>query len=404
MIRTLSAFTEEMDDIELAISEIKQQLERQELLAHSIGLVSCLPAFLETGVYAALVEALPFDIVGQTTIAGAELGSSSLDILSLFVITSDELEFSIGLAGPVTAEGKDTIANSYRETLAQVADKPPVSLIIAYAPLLLTVSGDYFIRAFDEATGGIPVFGSLAIDNTIDYHNSRVLFREEEYVDYLAYVLVHGVVKPRYYLATISDEKISSGTGVVTKSQGNQVMEIDGAPALQFLLSKGLATDDEGVIQGLNSFPYIVDFNDGTDSAIRVIFAMTDEGSAVCLGDIPEGATLSVGYFDDEDILRSTRTELRQLPIGDPSDPGASSDLDTSAINGILIFSCLGRYLNLGFESDREVAEVRARLDQTGIPYAIAYSGGEMCPLGSHTDSSKLTNRFHNSTFIMLVL
>jgi hypothetical protein len=391
MIRTLSAFTEEIDDIELAVSDILRQIAGKELLAHSIGLVSCVPAFLETGAYAAIVEALPFDIVGQTTIAAGAPGSGDLDILSLLVLSSDDLDFTIGLTEPISTENEGVIAASYHQLLAQTSDKPPVSLILAYAPLLLTVGGDYFVRAFDEASGGIPLFGSLAVDNTIDYHTSQVFYQTEAYADRIAYVLVHGATKPQFFQATIPDDKIVRGTGVVTASDGNIVKEIDGAPALQFLLSKGLATDDNGDIQGLNSFPYIVDYNDGTDPVIRVIFAVTPEGHAVCLGDIPEGSTLSIGYFDDAEILKSTAAKLNQLPAD-------------SAIDAVLIFSCIGRYLTLGFDPAREIEATRERLDRTGIPYTFTYSGGEICPLRSHINSEALTNRFHNSTFTMVVL
>ncbi|MDR2197725.1 MAG: FIST C-terminal domain-containing protein [Coriobacteriales bacterium] len=420
MIRTFSAFTEEMDDVEGAVSDIKRQIENRDLLANSIGLISCLPAFIETGVYAALAEALPFDLVGQTTIAGAVPGSEDLNILSLFILTSDDLSFSVALTEPITEEDERLIISSYEHTMALAQDRPSVSLILVYAPLLLTVGGDYFVRAFDAASGGVPVFGSLAVDNTLDYRKARVLFRGEDYADRVAYLLIHGEFKPRFYLATISNEKIFSGTGVVTRSQGNQVLEIDGAPAVQFLIGKGLATDDRGVIQGLDSFPYIVDYNDGSDPVVRVIFATTEEGGAVCLGDIPEGSTLSVGYFDDTEILKSTQSTLEKVPLAAPaSAPAAPASAPASApaaplahaatsaapaINGILIFSCLGRFLTLGFEPKRELVEVRTRFDRSRIPYAVVYSGGEICPLANHVNPGKMTTRFHNNTFCMLVL
>jgi hypothetical protein len=114
------------------------------------------------------------------------------------------------------------------------------------------------------------------------------------------------------------------------------------------------------------------------------------------LGDIPEGSTLSVGYFDDEEIISSTRNKLEEML--------ADISKNDTPPNGILMFSCIGRFLTLGFEPDREIEEVRACLDKTRIPYTLIYSGGEICPLTSHDASGKPATRFHNSTFCMLVI
>jgi small ligand-binding sensory domain FIST len=77
-------------------------------------------------------------------------------------------------------------------------------------------------------------------------------------------------------------------------------------------------------------------------------------------------------------------------------------------VNGLLMFSCVGRFFTLGFDPDGEAQAVRQRLDATGIPYTLTYSGGEVCPVGAavglDANSGQRVNRFHNATFVVLVL
>ena len=391
MFNIINLSTTEIDDVKQALAEITGQLSGFEYRANSIGLISCTPDFITSGVVAALQDALPFALVGQTTIGTAVAGSDTLEALTILVLSSNDVEFVTMITDPIVDEKGDQIKVAYQEATAPHSDRP--ALILSYVPLLLNVGGDFFVNTLNKASGGVPIFGSLAVDNTIDYHDSRVIFNGQAHPNSLALVLFYGNYKPRFALATISQDKILGGRGIVTKSVGNQVMEIDGSTALEFLLSRGLATDDNGEIAGINSFPYIVDYNDGTEPVIRVIYTTTPEGHAVCLGDIPEGSSLSVGYFDDVEILRSTANRLDELPT--------SSD-----INGFLLFSCVGRFFTLGFDPDGEIREVSERLESTGIPYTFTYSGGEVCPVGTLTaseDTNEYTNRFHNATFVALV-
>ncbi|MDR1184930.1 MAG: FIST C-terminal domain-containing protein [Coriobacteriales bacterium] len=389
MIRTFSAFTTEIDAVEKAVTQICSQLPpADQLLPHTIGLVSCVPEFVETGVVKALQETLPFALIGQTTIAAASPGSSSLEILNVLVITSDELEFVLGQTKPITEENAELISESYRAAIGDRAEKP--AFVLVYAPLLHTVGGDFFVDVFDELTDHTPVFGSLAVDNTIDYRKSRVIYQGEATPDRIAFLAVYGDVRPRFYQATISGDSIFEEKGVVTSSDGNQLKTVDGKPAVEFLKSKGLVTDANGVIEGVNSFPYIVDFNDGTPPVIRVIFATTPEGYAVCLGDIPEGSTLSVGFFNEDEILATTRARLASFSTNEDQHAG-------------IIFSCVGRYFTMVLDPAGEVDAVHEFVDPFGKPYLFAYSGGEICPVTNIVDGASLTNRFHNATFVALV-
>ena len=77
MIKMLTAFTEEADDVEFAVSEILEQLNLDGLLAGSVGIIHCHADFIDGGVVAALGERLPFDVVGCSTSSGSSSGNIS---------------------------------------------------------------------------------------------------------------------------------------------------------------------------------------------------------------------------------------------------------------------------------------------------------------------------------------
>ncbi|MDR0347449.1 MAG: FIST C-terminal domain-containing protein [Coriobacteriales bacterium] len=388
MIRAFSAFTSEIDDVDEAVAEILGQLPAEDqFLSQTIALVSCIPEFIESGVLEALQAALPFDLIGQTTTAAASPGSDVLEILNLLIITSDELDFVHGQTEPIAGKDAKVLAEAYHGALGDRTERP--AFILMYAPLLLNVGGDFFVNTFDELSGHTPLFGSIAIDNTIGYYKSSVIYRGESSPDRLAFIAIYGDITPRFYQATISHESIFEEKGVVTSSDGNQLMTVDNMTAVEFLKSKGLVAVANGAVEGINSFPYIIDYNDGTPPVIRVIFATTPEGYAVCLGDVPEGSTLSVGHFDEDEIVTTTRQGLERFK-------------DEMGHHVCIVVSCVGRYFTMILDPTGEISATHEFIDPLGVPYILAYSGGEICPMTNIVDGVSLTNRFHNSTFVAL--
>ncbi|MDR2179260.1 MAG: FIST C-terminal domain-containing protein [Synergistaceae bacterium] len=415
MLKAFTAYTEEIDDVEAAVSEILRQLPKESLTTNSVGLLTCYADFVESGVVKALCDALPFHVVGSTTLGNSVPGATGTMLLTLMVLTGDGVYFAAGLTEPFFLAGKtqddlkesfgnrnfgDTLGDEvqdntplgaeYRRVLAELGCRP--SLMVSFAPLLVDVSGDFFVETFSAVSGGVPNFGMLSVDHNIDYHDSQIIFDGESYRDRYAFVLLAGEVHPRFFMGSISSEKIFREKGVVTASSGNQLQTINGKPVTEYLKEIGLTSDEEGTIIGINTFPFIVDYNDGTMPIVRAIFAQTPEGYAVCGGDIPVGAVLSVGSMNADEVVATTMESL-------------SDALASQNIHCILIFSCVGRYFSLGYNPMREIDKTRDLLKGTGIPYQFTYSGGELCPVYErerHDDS--VVNRNHNNTIVICVL
>lgn len=393
MFKIITAFTSEIDDPTQAVADILAQIPPEsDFLENTVGMLTCYAEFVESGAVAQLCDALPFDVVGSTTLGSAMPGSDEMELLTLTVLTGDDVHFATGLSAPITANDDATplLREAYEAAAAKLGEKP--ALMISNAPLHMSPGGDFFVHAFDEITGGVPNFGAICVDHNENYSDACVIYNGVAYPDRYAFVLVGGNVEVRFSVASLASKQIFPVKGVVTASSGNQLQTVDNVPVGQYLVSLGLPQDEDGNIQGVNSFPFIVDYNDGTTPVLRAIFALTPEGYAVCGGDIPVGATLSVGSIDSEAILTTTRQTLSDIVAQDAPD-------------FLLAASCVGRYFSLGYSPTDEIEAVRKALDGTGIPYQFSYAGGELCPVYEQSGSTGDTaNRCHNDSCIFCAL
>jgi hypothetical protein len=348
--------------------------------------------FVGSGVVKALSESLPFDIVGSTTNAAVTASESEPVQLTLTVLTSDDLTFSAAMSDPIDGEDEAPFYGVYNAAAAASGkgeERP--TFLLSFAPLLHNVGGDFIVNTLNAASGGVPDFGTMAVDNTEDYHDSITVFNGEGYPRSLGILLVYGDVTPRYYRASISEERIFREEGVVTASAGNQLQTINDMPVEDYLVSLGIRRGADGHVVGVNAYPFIVNYNDGTPPVVRILFAITPEGYAVCGGDIPVGSTLSVGSIDGESVVRATTAAIQQL-------------LEDGKPNALIMFSCIGRYFALGFRTTLESDAVAGLLNEAGVPFAFAYSGGEFCPTPGRDAAAAPVNRFHNDTFVALAL
>lgn len=382
MIKTIVACTLEIDEPAEAVREILGQLDLDNtLLAHSVGLLSCYSEFIDSGVVKALCGALPFPVVGTTTIANAACGELGQLMLTLTVLTSDDVFFSAAVSGSIAREHEGPLADTYKRAHEGLPGEPV--MMLAYAPLIFDVSGDVMIESLDKATGGLPIFGTVSCDHTPDYATSQIIHNGEAAKDVFAMVLLSGEVQPAFWVGGLSEQKAYEQKAIITNSQGNLLQQVNDTSVLYYMETIGLSRD--GKIDGINAVPFLVDFNDGTKPVVRAIFALTDKGEAVCGGAMPVGATLSVISMDADDVLSTTAGAVTQA---------LARHTDRS---GLLMFSCIGRFFALGVANEREMESVITRVGDI-VPYSLTYSGGEFCPMAG--PGGKLVNRFHNNTFI----
>jgi hypothetical protein len=396
VIVTLIARTSEIDDAGLALEEIKSQLNLDSaLLKNSVGILACHYEFVLSGVAKAICGGLPFDVVGTITPAQAVPDELGVLLFTLMVLTSDDVEFSAVLSeslldGQSERQIEMAYASAVSKRGADAAQKP--ALIFSLAPFILENSGDDYVGVLTRASGGVPCFGTLAVDDTYDFANCFMVYNGEHYRDRMGLILVFGDVAPQFFIATISKNKIVSDDALVTKSEGHVLLEVNNRPVIEFFERYGLAKAVEAQY-ALTSLPLMLDYGDGTPPVSKVFISLSPEKHAICAGQIPMGAKLKIGVFDKDDVLLTTGGAIAEAAgsFAAPSKPAKSA---------ILMYSCISRNMTLGAEQTEEMELVSQKLRGVA-PFMMAYSGGEICP--TYVGGSKAVNRFHNNAFIVCV-
>jgi hypothetical protein len=387
MIRTITAHTTEIDDVELAVKEMQSQLQSSgPLKKNTVGVIACHYEFALSGVVKALHESLSFPILGAITSAQAVAAESGALLLTLMVLTSDDAEFVTAMTSPLRGQSGELIANTYTEAASPRNEKP--SLILAYAPFMVENSGDEYVNILTKVSGGAPCFGTLAVDDTPDFSNCFMIYNGEHYNDRMVMLLIYGDIKPKFFIATISSDKIIGKSALVTKSEGHILMDVNDRPVVEYFENLGLTKASE-TAYAMTSLPFMLDYGDGTPWVSKVFIGLSPEKHAICAGAMPEGATLYIGVFDKNDVLLTSEDAVKKA-LGEAAG-GAS---------GLLIYSCISRSMSLGADQLMELDMIKENISDR-IPFMMAYSGGELCP--TQISKEHAVNRFHNNAFIACV-
>ena len=386
-MKTVVAYTAEVDDIEVAVEDILNQLDvENSLCKNTVGILTCHYEFVDSGVVKAVSDALPFDVVGIVSLSEAVHAESGLCLLGLMVLTDDEDAFVAKLTSSLLEGSDQAIREAYLEATAGREAAP--ALILPFAPFILQNNGDDYAATISEVSGGVPCFGTIAVDGTNDFSNCYMLYNGEAYLDRMGMILLYTKTVPKFFLATISPEKIYNKPAIVSKSQGHIVQEVNGRPLIEYFQELGLG-DASQEQYATASVPFMLDYGDGTPPVSKVFIGYTPEMYGICAAVMPEGATLNVGAFDKEDVLFTSGQAVDR----------AMDDIAKGS--GVLIFSCLARSMSLGGDILAEEELIREKLKDK-VPFLMATSGGEFCP--TQVSDAKAINRFHNNTFIACIL
>jgi hypothetical protein len=384
MIRTLTAFTENIDDPAAAAAEIRAQLEKAEgLLKNSVGIIACHYEFVLSGTTKAICENLPFDVAGTISSVQAVNDAKGTLLLVLLVLTSDEVSFKTGITGSLKGDSGKRIEESYRELCGGV--RP--ALIFAFAPFMIENSGDEYVNSLSRASEGVPCFGTLAIDDTQDFRDCYTVYNGEHYRDRMALILCCGDINPKFYLASISEDKLLDRAALITSSEGHILKEVNGKPVVEYFEDLGLTRASE-ITYAMTSLPFMLDYGDGTPMVSKVFVGLNEQRHAICAGVMPQGSTLYMGVFDRGDVLFTTGKLIKQ----------ALEETDHASV--MIGYLCISRSMTLGSDIFAEIDLIQK--ESTGkLTTLLAYSGGEICP--TQINEKAAINRFHNNAVILCV-
>jgi len=391
MIRSASLYTFEIDDVDKAVHEVHSQLRSKlTLQKNTVGILHCSFDFVASGVVAALGVSLPFPIVGVTSAGQAVNGISGSMMLTLLVLTSDDVEFVPARTKGHPEDFKGSLEQSFKT--ARSGSSLPLKLVLAFPPIIEKYSGDDYIEVFTSLCGDVPVFGSLAVEEEIlDYTRNATFYNGDWSADEAVYVLVCGNVTPRFFVATVLPTASRVEAGIVTKAEGNILYDVNGTRVLTFFEDIGFVQKGD-LFSGAEYMPFLLaprkaDKKLGTPF-VRGLVRFEQDGSALFRGTVYENTLLTISTMSVDDILTGSREAVETL--------NAEKNVDAA-----LIYSCLVRRMALAQHPQLELEKVCATICPD-IPFMMAYSGGELCPVA--TGGTTIENRFHNFSFIVCVL
>ncbi|MCL2010033.1 MAG: FIST C-terminal domain-containing protein [Synergistaceae bacterium] len=381
----MNAWTLELDEPAAAVSEILNQLDLEKnARKNSVGFITCSYDFVEAGMVKEICGALPFDVIGCTTLTNANNKEAGTMLFCLTVLTADDCCFVTSVTGSLREDLEGAISAAARKAKSDLGQAAQMAL--AFLPMF-EIGGEVMLTALDKELDGAPIFGTVGCDHdTAEYSNTYTIHNGECFRDCLSFLLISGNVTPRFVVTSTSEQNLRKQQAVITSSEGCLLRQVNNMTARDYFESMGLVSGKG--IEGMSSVPFVVDYGDGTQPVARAIYGLNEDGSAACGGVMPEGSTLYIGRMDVEDILHTAENSLEKL-------------LGAGEANGIITFPCLGRNMVLAMDPMAEI-DAAKKLIGDQIPWHLAYSGGECCPV--YDKDGRLVNRFHNFTFVGCVL
>ena len=384
MITMYTARTSEIDEIDEAISEIKNQIDFTALKKNAGGLIFCHIDFIESGMLAALCEELPFDIIGMTSMVSADEHGYGLYDLNLTVLTSDEVTFEVGMSDSIDHD--NYIAETdrlYKRIRSNVENDP--TMIFTFMPYIRDVSGYEVVAAMDAACQGIPMWGSITNSIDFNYETVQTICNGKCLSAGVAMMFLNGPVEPKFIVSSIPERNISDNRAIITKSDGAILHEVNDMPILEYLANIGLVITKENI----TTTPLLMYYEGAKEPVSLGFYTLFEDGSVLTGGEMPLGTPFAVGNIDAQGIFESAEDGLKQV-------------LDFKDRQATLLLPCVTRYIMLAPDQESELRMIKDKLANSGDPFMMGYSGGEICPMPGA--DGKLHNRFHNYTFCACIL
>ncbi|MCK9594146.1 MAG: FIST N-terminal domain-containing protein [Candidatus Omnitrophica bacterium] len=188
----------------------------------------------------------------------------------------------------------------------------------------------------------------------------------------------------------------------VSAAEANIIKKIDGQPAVK-LYEEYLACDLNRLKKEIKtlsiSYPIGVFAPGETEYILRNVHNVTDDGSLICQGNIPEGSMIRLMISTKETCLKAAYAAVAEA-VNNVSNPMLKfSKTKTSQL--AIAFSSFSRYNLLRRDTNRELEIIRESL-APNTPIIGLYSGCQLAPLTAlgYRGQSYL----HNQTISVLIL
>jgi hypothetical protein len=335
---------------------------------------------------AAINDAHPdLPLIGCTVVAPVSSASPYVEgATTLTLFASDVIGFSSGLATDVARDVGRAAAEAVSKA-QEGADQPPALAIVT--PSMEGLDPVEVSEEIGRVLGPeVPVFGGGAVPDypmTGNWEGARQIYGTAILTDSLPLLLLSGPLVVS--VGVRHGWNVVGRQAVVTRSKGNRVWEIDGAPVVDFYRHYIGAAVEPAIANPLAIYD--------PETNRHFLRAPIDwdpvEGAATFFGSVPEGSMVQVTTASTEEIIEGARASVADARAGFPA--GAFPE-------AALISACAVRNLLLGTRTGSEVETIMTGIGP-GVPVAGFYAYGEFAPL-----EVKQSARFHNETCVTMLL
>lgn len=387
MITSYTLCTTEIDHPKVAVDEIMSQAATLKLKKNAIGIITCHYDYIENEIVSLLTEALPFPLIGVTTVYQAAVATSGLFELIITVLTSDDVKFVTKSFSAAHDEPfSPTAVESTYQAARACCNRDP-ALIFNFLSESRPITGDEYLRRLDLCSGNIPSFGVVASGENQGGPDVYVVNGGHIFGCGFAVLLLVGDVEFRMYSSEPLEKNLLQLSATVTAADGCRVKELNDQPAISYLKKNGmdLEEDDKSL---LSTLPFYF-FQPGTNELVgRTLFTFHDDFSLQFLAEVPVGATIRVCTETADAILDASRHVVERA-------------VSEAAEDSFFFFaSCLGRFVSLGLEVSSELDYVTEVMPPQAN-YLACYVGGEISPI---SQDGRFLNCFRNNSFICCTL
>ena len=321
-------------------------------------------------------------LVGATT--DGEFSSECEYVEDSLVLTLFVSETVCIVSGSIDNTASD-LAKECRQVLSDAVARlgQPPKLCILFSDVL-TSNGESIMEHLTSASNGIlPIVGGISGDSW-RFLEAKQFYNNMSSSHISSFLLLSGPFS--FSFGMDSGWEPVGETGTVTKSGNNIVYEINHMPTLDFYKN----------ILGENTMPSlelpiaVYDEQDGF-RFMRTTFENYDVsvGSVTYLGNVPVGSKVRITMVNRDSILAGTESSISEAFRTFPANISPCI---------ALCFSCSARRVLLGTRTIEECRIARKVLGED-TQFSGFYTYGEYCP-----NISKLTNEFHNETFVVVLL
>ena len=393
-MRSIQAFTKEVDEIGTAIEELSAGIDRSKLMKNSCGIIFCGFEPDMDALVTGLRNTFEFPFFGCTGIGVLSTNGYSQSSISLLVLTADDVEFAVGMTQDISSmDDIPQFVETYRACRAKLSGD--AKLIFTYVPWLNNIMFDEIVSSLDAESGHVPVYGGIASDGWT-FDSTYVFTDQEASMSKGAIMVMSGNINPIFTIEH-STTLTTNLHKIVTKAEGTVVYELDGKPVTDFIRDMGLITDKTSVILDYLGTPFLATqkTQDGDEIDTLRCLGMIDHENQSCgyIGKIEEGSELNMVLISKEDIERSVKAAFDEILDRMTSIPGYE-------FSTIICSSCAARYCLMVADKNAEGRAYEGRLPKN-VNVQGVYIYGEFCPAHGKYHG-KLYNVLSNETFTIL--